>query len=127
MSRYKCPDCGANLDAGEKCDCNVSAESAIEALCASAQPMESDMGKETAVVMRKVVITEKGIIKPCDLDIVKLFNWVYGFVITLKPIPDKKLKSIERITVKMEKRKKALHQKVKVPKKKNKPCELYHK
>ena len=21
MSRYKCPDCGANLDAGEKCDC----------------------------------------------------------------------------------------------------------
>ena len=21
MSEYKCPDCGANLDPGEKCDC----------------------------------------------------------------------------------------------------------
>jgi hypothetical protein len=38
-----CPDCGATLDHGEKCDCNVSAESAIEALHESAQQFSNDI------------------------------------------------------------------------------------
>lgn len=115
-----CPDCGATLDHGEKCDCNVSAESAIEALHESAQQFSSDMLKENFVVLRKEVISAEDIIKPTEFDIVKFLNFVYGFVITLKPIPDEKLKSVERVVVKLVKRKKALRKIAKVPNKKNK-------
>jgi hypothetical protein len=70
--------------------------------------------------LRKAVISAEDIIKPTEFDIAKFLNLVYGFVITLKPIPDEKLKSVERVVVKLVKRKKALRKIAKVPSKKNK-------
>lgn len=79
MNLYTCERCGANLDPGEKCDCNEKVQPA------EAEPDQTK--KDTNIITRKEHKMELKIIKPTGEDFIKAIEWNHEEI--LKEITEK--------------------------------------